>query len=385
MQIFKLSEKSNQIILALGAESAGNFSLFKNKKIYFSEDFGNLLDENNFNRYKQILNKFINQEKITPTIILTDLHPNYKTTELGLILAKKFNARHIQVQHHIAHVFSQFTDNSYQDPKSEIQKYFYGIALDGTGYGIDGKIWGGEIFKFQKTNQNNKEVIRIGQLENQIMIGGESAIKEPARMIISILSKFLDKNSVYCYVKKFYTQNEFELLHNQFKQNFNCIETSSTGRILDAVAVFLGFAKNERNFKHEATYLLEKNSTKPYINLKPKIRKINNDTKYILDTTHLFKYLVKNINKDKTRLAATAQRYIIQGLKRIIINQNKNLAIKSQSIILSGGLSENKIISQYFKNKKNNISPIKIPTIPRGDAGISYGQIIHYLLKKSRD
>ena len=71
-------------------------------------------------------------------------------------------------------------------------------------------------------------------------------------------------------------RNQFELLYNQLKQNFNCQETSSTGRILDAVSLLLGFCKNERNYKHEPIDLLEQNSTSPYGNLKPKINSCYN-------------------------------------------------------------------------------------------------------------
>ena len=76
--------------------------------------------------------------------------------------------------------------------------------------------------------------------------------------------KMADANALY-------TKNQFELIYNQLIQNFNCLETSSTGRILDAVSLLLGFCKNERKYKHESIDFLEKNSTIPYLDLKPKI------------------------------------------------------------------------------------------------------------------
>ena len=220
------------------------------------------------------------------------------------------------------------------------------------------------------------------------------AIQEPARILIAILSKFMPKEEVYAHTKKYYSKNQFELLWSQLQQNFNCLEASSAGRVLDAVSVLLGFAKNERKSKHEATYLLEKNSTKPYSDLKPKIiiKKqetrnndqkifnnqysiINSNMQYILDTTYLFEYIVKNINKDKKRLAATAQLYIAEGLHEIIYLKTKNYKLKT---ILSGGISNNKIISDYFESKK--LLQNKKSRIARGDAGLSVGQIIHYLI-----
>jgi hydrogenase maturation protein HypF len=401
MPIFKSPLKSTETILALGAESAGNFSIFYKNNIYFSDAFGNLSAEENFNNFKGELLEYLKQEQIKPTVIITDLHPEMNTTLWGLSLSKKFKAQYIQVQHHYAHIFSAIGDKIINDSAYKISNKIYAIAIDGTGYGLDDKIWGGEIFKLKIKNetlpagrQELEIILKIGNLENQKMLGGELAIKEPARILISILSNFLSKKEVYDFVKKYYTKNEFNLLHNQLKQNFNCIETSSAGRILDATSLLLGFCENKRTYKHEATILLEKNSTKPYLDIKPKIEIVKNslisndqcsmlnefsidkssNQKYIFNTTHLFEYLIKNLNKDKTRLAATAQLYVAQGLLEIIKTDSKN----KPQIFISGGIGKNKIISQYllahgvYQNKK----------IPLGDEGLSFGQIINYLITK---
>ncbi len=405
---FDFPIKSKKTILAVGAESAGNFSVYKNGKIYFSENFGDLLEDKNFLRFKKAVLEYLKNNKIKPDIIITDLHPLYKTTIWGAELAKKYKIRYARVQHHVAHIFSAIGE-WLMDNKSPLPPFvkggFCGIAMDGTGYGLDGKIWGGEVFKItnyklQITNKSQiskfkiakqrLQIQRIGKLEDQIMIGGDLAVKEPARMLIAILAKIpnskfqipnkfkiknlkLQKDFIYQFVKKFYTCNEFELLYNQLRENFNCVETSSTGRILDAVSVLLGFAGNERNYKHEAAELLEKNSTKPY-ELPPLIKGARGD--FELQTTPLFEYLIKNLHKDKRHLAAAAQLYIARGLHEII----KKSKIKNQKskMFFSGGLANNKIISSYlessgaYKNKK----------VPRGDAGLSFGQIIYYLFQR---
>ena len=219
------------------------------------------------------------------------------------------------------------------------------------------------------------------------MLGGELAIKESARMLIPILLNFLSKKEVFAIVEKYYTENEFEVLYVQLKQNFNCLETSSAGRILDAVSILLGFCQNRRDFKHQATVLLEKNSTRPYLNIKPFILKISENntflknykskinSKFILQTTPLFGYLAKNINKDKAKLAATAQLYLARGFSELI---NKSAIEKNPSVFVSGGLSKNKIISDYFHRQGFYQTQI----IPCGDAGLSFGQIIYYLLSE---
>ncbi|MBI4653250.1 hypothetical protein HY750_03285 [Candidatus Kuenenbacteria bacterium] len=438
MPLLNYPQKNKKIILALGPESAGNFSVCFLGKIFFSENFGDLLDEKNYKNFQKSVLNFLEKNKkknkIKPDIILTDLHPLYKTTIWGKELAKKFKAQHIQIQHHLAHIFSCYGEQLLKKQNSlRVTRYalrdFIGLACDGTGYGLDGKIWGGEIFKISnlfpisnKTPNPKSQIIRIGHLENQIMIGGDLAIKEPARMLISILDKIKNqklvpsevegskikmtnqnfsqrltslwlakfkKNFIYHYIKKYYTKNQFELLYNQLQQNFNCVETSGTGRILDAVSILLGFCKNERNYKHEPINLLEKNSSKPYTNIKPQIEILKNNpisnfqfpifnefsmikfskNNYILNTTFLFEYLIKNLHRDKKRLAATSQLYIAQGLYEII----KKLQAKKLQAVFAGGLANNKIISNYLKSKDVYINK----KIPCGDASLSFGQIAY--------
>ena len=378
MQIFDFPSKENKTLLALGAESAGNFSVFKNGKIYFSKDFNDLSDENNFKNFKKELLSFLRKENLRPEVIVSDLHPLFKTTLWAEKLSKKHKAQYIQVQHHHAHISASVGDCIINNPSYKIPDSIYGIALDGTGYGEDGEIWGGELFQLKMQNSKLKVLNRIGSLENQIMLGGELAIKEPARMLIPILLNFLSKKEVLAIVEKYYTENEFEVLYVQWKQNFNCLETSSAGRILDAVSILLGFCQNQRDLKHQATILLEKSSTRPYLNIKPVILKNYKskiDSKFILQTTPLFEYLAKNINKDKAKLAATAQLYLARGFSELI---NKSAIEKNPSVFVSGGLSKNKIISDYFHRQGFYQTQI----IPCGDAGLSFGQIIYYLLSE---
>jgi len=370
MQIFTLKHSNKKIILALGAESAGNFSVQARGKIYFSEDFGDLLVDKNFQNYQSKLNHFLKSNKVKPEIILTDLHPLYRTTELGVRLSQKYAAKQLQIQHHLAHIFGAVGE-ALLAQTAEIADSFFGLACDGTGYGLDDKIWGGEVFKFTANRSKIIKVERIGQLENQTMVGADLAVKEPARMLLGILAKFLEKKQVYNYLKKYYSAIEFAVLYNQLRSGFNTAETSSTGRILDAVSLLLGFTGNERKFKHQPTRLLEINSTVAYENILPQLLHDKNEKKYILLTTPLFKYLIKNLQLDKKRLAATAQTYLARGFYGIIKKNKK----AGTPFYLGGGLSANKIISAYFSARGASTNK----KIPAGDAGLSFGQLVYYL------
>lgn len=388
--------KKNINILALGAESAGIFVVYQKGSLFISKNFGDLLDDDNFSKYKKAILFYLRKEKIEPDVILTDLHPLFKTTIFGEELSKKFKITQMKVQHHIAHVFSAVGDKLLQTKNYRLKTGFFGIAMDGTGYGLDGNIWGSEIFRIMnyesgimnKKKADSFEIQRIGSLEEQIMIGGDLAVREPARMLIAILARIMNyesgiknktlntkiiktKDDIYKFVKKFYSRNQFEVLFSQLEQDFNCQKTTSTGRILDAVSVLLGFAGNERKYKHEAVKLLEENSTVPY---EIELRIMNYESRQILNMTYLFDYLIKNIHKDKRRLAATAQLYIAKGLYEIL----KPYAISNLplAIFAAGGMANNKIISGYLE--KQGVCLAK--KIPRGDEGMAFGQIFHYLL-----
>ncbi len=460
MQAYKIHDIPNKkVILALGVESAGNFSLWENGTLHFSQDFGDLANEQNFSDFKTALLKFLKTQKAKPAVILSDLHPLFETTKLAQKLAKKYKAQYLPIQHHLAHIFSAIGEQiiehetysmeqklipTIQYTSYKIPHTILGIACDGTGLGTDGKIWGGEVFtitnnqktKTKQTPNSKLQITRIGHMENQILLGGEMAIQQPARMLIAILKKIprykiqdtnknqtpktklqkfpenngSDKLFAYNFVKRFYTPNEFEVLWKQLEQNFNCLETSSTARVLDAVSVLLSFSNNERLSKHGPIALLEKNSTKPYNNLNPKIERYNNQntclpayrtgrpdrqakTKQnsysniqisnellVLNTTYLFEYLIKNLDCDKARLAATAQKYIADGLTEIIAIHNRQYTIDNihNTYFAAGGMMNNKIISEIMKKQGFYLNK----KIPRGDAGISFGQIIFYLLTK---
>lgn len=364
MQILNTQFKNNKIILALGADSAGSFAVFQSGQVYYQSEFGDLLDDDNFAKYSNSITTYLRKNKLKPDVILVDLHPLFKTVELGEELAKKYKCKVIGIQHHLAHIFSAYGE--YLLNNKEL-KEFIGIAADGTGFGNDERIWGGEVFRLQVLN-SKLQIERTAHLENQILIGGELAVREPARVLISILNNFLSKGEVFALVKKYYSRNEFELLFNQLQERFNCVETSSTGRVLDAVSVLLEFIGNKSNFKHEPIKLLEENSTSPFeVEVKiiyDQVEKIN-----VVKTTPLFQYLIKNINKDKKKLAATAQLYLAKGLFEVVKDEKAKL-------FFSGGMANNKIISRYLL--KNDVLVNK--QIPRGDEGLSWGQICYYLI-----
>ena len=337
-----------QDTVAVGAELNNVICAAKKNKCFLSQYIGETSKFETFNFLKDTTNRFIKLARLKPKIIACDLHPGYNSTFFAKELSKTYNAKLVQIQHHKAHVASVAAEHNLTD--------YTGIAMDGLGYGDDGKIWGGEIFKVK-----NKNIFtRVGHLEEQPQLGGDSATIYPKKMLFGILTKILDEKKI---IKlNLFDEKEGKLYLKMVKKDFNTPITTSAGRILDAASALLGLC-NKRTYDGRPAMLLESIATKP-LKFEPVFTKQNKRT--ILMTTPLFGYLLNNKEKDKGRLAATTQMYLAKGLFKIA----KQAANEDEPIVFSGGVAYNKMIAGFMI--KNNVLVNK--DIPCGDGGICYGQ-----------
>lgn len=331
--------------LSLGGEMNNVICTVKKDKCFLSQYIGETSKYKTFKFLKETVETFIHLTRLKPKIITCDLHPSYNSTNYAKELSEKYNAKLVQIQHHKAHVAGVAAEYNLSD--------YVGIAIDGLGYGEDGKIWGGEVFDVK----NNVDFNRIGHLEEQAQIGGDSATIYPNKMLFGILSKILDEKEI---IKLgLFNKKESKMYLKVLEKKFNVPYTSSAGRVLDAASALLGFCK-KRTYDGRPAMLLESKATKPY-DFKPFFNNING--KKILLTTPLFKYLLENLDKDKKRLAATVQIYLAKGLFEIA-------SISEKPIVVSGGVAYNDMISSFLID--NNVFVHK--KIPSGDGGTCFGQ-----------
>ncbi len=157
-----------------------------------------------------------------------------------------------------------------------------------------------------------------------------------------------------------------------------CLESGAHRTAADRSNLWKALLKDRRSDREELKKKLEENSAKPYKDIE--LRIMNHESRKILDTTFLFKYLIKNIKRDKKRLAATAQLYIARGLYGIIHKNIQYPLSNIHPIFAAGGMTNNKIISEYLKKQGVYLSK----KIPRGDEGIAVGQVVYYLLNNKR-
>lgn len=340
-------------LLSFGAELKSTFCIKKENKLILSQHMGNTYNLKSFEMFKNYLPMFLEFVSSKTKLVFCDYNDSFNTSIFCEEFSKKKGIKMQKVQHHVAHGFSVAMEHNIVD--------FIAIVCDGSGFGLDKKVWGGEVF------YNDK---RIGRLEYHNLVGGDIASKEPVRFLVSILSKFLSEKEIFDTLKDF-DKHELGIFYKMNIDNFNCIESSSCGRVLDAFACFLGIA--DKNFyEGRCSMILESVAKDCDVLFEPEIN-IDDNGLFVLNTTKLFKFAYENLNKiSLENLAWIGHIYIAKGLYEIARRYDKKLPV-----VFSGGVSYNKWISSYLM--KNGV--LFNNEIPPGDGGISAGQIAWYLWK----
>jgi hydrogenase maturation protein HypF len=295
--------------------------------------------------------------------VACDLHPKFTTTVLAQELAEAYGWQLIQVQHHHAHIAALMMEHA----ATEI----VGIACDGYGYGVNGEAWGGEILLGAR---NTAAFTRLAHLEPQPLIGGDATTRYPLRIAAAILNKKID-------VEPWLLQNsghlphgetEAKLLLHQLKQVSGTVETTSCGRILDAVAAVLGVCY-ERTYEGEPAMKLESAAVKGIdaLELKP----IVNGN--VLDTTQLLLEIFENRDRlSKADLAYSAHAYLAKGLASLAVE--KALENGVCTVGFSGGAACNALLVSLMRASVEaaGLRFLVHEAVPAGDGGVSFGQAV---------
>ncbi len=228
-------------LLAVGPEQKNTFTLATGAYAFVSQHIGDMENAETLAHFEETIELYKRMFRIEPQLVAHDLHPEYLSTKfaMGLDLPK------IGVQHHHAHIASVTAECGHGDP-------VIGIAFDGTGYGSDGKIWGGEVLLADWTGFE-----RLAHLSYVPMPGGAAAIRRPARMAVGALSalKLLEHPGAVA-LRSRLSDGEERLLLQMADRNVNSPLTSSMGRLFDAVAAIVG-VRDDAAYEGEAAIELE--------------------------------------------------------------------------------------------------------------------------------
>ena len=353
----KLQNNTKKKILALGANQKSTISLAFENNLILSPHIGDLNSIESVEYFERTINTFKDFYDFEPEIIVCDKHPNYESTKFALKLKElNPNLQLVQVQHHYAHILSTMAEYN-------LQKEVLGIAFDGTGYGDDGNIWGGEVFIASKDSYK-----RVHHLDYFKLLGGEIAVKEPKRVALSLLFdcftldevKTLDIPCVNAF-----KANEIKMLHTMWEKGLNAPLSSSIGRLFDAISSFANILhtqtyEGETGLQIEQNY--DKNITQIY-------------SYKIEEKTINISSMIKEIIKDnETKLICSK---FINTITQIIFDLS-NL-YKNLPVVLSGGVFQNRTILEILidKFKEQGREFYYSKSIPLNDGGISVGQIYH--------
>jgi hydrogenase maturation protein HypF len=354
-------------VLACGAEEKNTFCLTRDNYAFVSQHIGDMENMETLEHFKSTIALYQKLFRIQPEIIACDLHPEYLPTKYAKELAEANpELKLVPVQHHHAHIAACMADNGLEKP-------VIGVSFDGTGYGTDGKIWGGEFLV-----SDYRQFARAAQLEYLPLPGGALAIKKPYRTAIGyLLALGIPPYKWLPYFKQV-AEAEINIIQSQIDKGLNSPLTSSCGRLFDAVAALAGI-RGKIEYDAQAAIELEmfaadaEEETASY----PVVSIQQNDS-LLIKLAPVFTAILADLNNKVTpsviaaRFHNTVARMILETCQKI--SSGTGLT----QVALSGGVFQNRLLSRKTVNllESNGFEVFTHNQVPCNDGGISLGQAV---------
>lgn len=340
--------KKKVTFLALGAELKNQFVIYHDGQIMVSPYIGDLKNVATFERFLSVLELFKNTYELKFDFVVGDLHPYFLNTKWAI----KQGLKVYRVQHHYAHLLAVMFENNLKHNKKYI-----GFCFDGTGFGSDGKIWGGEVFKLA-----NKDCKRIYHFDELTLIGGENSIKNIYQIAYSIILKYDLESDAAEFLSKF-DHKKLSMLKSAYK--ISKLKTSSLGRIFDAFASII-LDLNSISYEAESGMKLD-----VFYDENLEYSYEFNIANGIIEYKDAFSKILKD---DKTH-AATG---FINAIANLVVEISKE---QNCDVLLSGGVFQNSsLFKRIAKNlKDNNISFYTCNNFGNNDSNIALGQAFFIL------
>lgn len=345
-----------QIIMALGGHLKSTVAYYPNDFLYLSQYLGNLDHYDVYERFTKTASTFVRLFEQTPQVLLCDLHPAYGSTQYAHSQALIWGAEVLEIQHHKAHFASVMGEHQLFKNKKAVM----GVIWDGTGYGEDGAIWGGEFFRYQ-----DREIERIGHFQYFDWLAGDKMALEPRLSLFSLSNLAMDE-----LLKEKYSPGVLKI-YKAMKQK-NTLKTSSVGRIFDAVASMLGIC-DQNTYEGEAAILMENyisnyklESCRAYITL---------DKNGTIPTYSMINELHADLQKGTTKEQAILN--FLYTLATLIFQMAD--VYKIRHIACSGGVFQNATLVDMVREIGNDNYKLYFnATLSPNDENIAFGQMAYY-------
>jgi len=360
-------------LLAVGGHLKNVFALARGRFVYQSQHLGDLENLTGLEFFKESLAHLMRTFEIEPQAVVHDLHPGYLSTTWAREWAAERKLPLIAVQHHHAHIAGCMAEHGLEGP-------VIGLALDGTGYGTDGKIWGGEVLIARLGSFE-----RFAHLEYVPMPGGEKAIKEPWRMAFAALrAAGFDVESEQILMLLGAERNEASVVKRMIERKINSPMTSSLGRLFDAVAAVV-LSRRVVDYEAQAAIELEgvavdepdRFEQGDYV---PELHEADDGSacKAVIRTGKMWKAVLEDLWRGvpASRISARFHEGVAEGL----INAAANARIETSInvVALSGGCLHNRRLARLLRVglEAEGFKVYQHIHVSPGDGGLSYGQAV---------
>lgn len=354
--------------LAIGGELKNTFCIRKGSLYYLSSYVGDMADIRTVKALDESVKRMCELLEATPQKVVCDMHPKYNTVAFaeGLDLPLK------KVQHHYAHILSCMAENDYSEK-------VIGVSYDGTGFGTDGTIWGGEILLCDRSGFE-----RMASIKPFMQVGGDLSSKEGWRIAAMIAgSAYGERGGEICEKLGICTAKEYKLLSIMAEKKVNAVSSTSAGRLFDAASAVLGIRRSS-TFEGEASMALqfaaEKFSREPFSIYEP-MEKLTaeKEGRIMLCTQALVERLCRGMQngEDKNRLAYEFHSLLADMTAQAcrIISERTGVKVCA----LSGGVFQNKLLLEMVKCRleKMGLRVLIHSLVPANDGGIALGQAFY--------
>lgn len=358
-------------VLAVGGELKNTFCIGVDSRFYPSPYVGDLEDLRTVKALQETIHRFQTLLGVEPQVVVCDLHPKYNST----VVAESLSYPVIQVQHHYAHVLSCMTENDCQEP-------VIGVSFDGTGYGTDGTIWGGEILL-----ADYQDFTRFGSITPFLQIGGDASAKEGWRIAVSMIYGYTkDREKAWEIIEKLglCSEQESKVQFTMADRKINAVMSTSAGRLFDAVSAILGI-RRQSSFEGEASTALQfaaeefeqKGKLKGneiWDNVQPVISEL--EERCLLNTEALVKQIIeaKLQGTDSGALAYLFHQTLAEQIVAVCIEARKSSGRNKAA--LSGGVFQNRLLLRLTEERlgQEGFEVLRHHMIPPNDGGIAIGQ-----------
>ena len=358
-------------VLAVGGELKNTFCIGVDSRFYPSPYVGDLEDLRTVKALQETIHRFQTLLEVEPRVVVCDLHPKYNST----VVAESLGYPMLQVQHHYAHVLSCMTENDCQEP-------VIGVSFDGTGYGTDGTIWGGEILLADYQN-----FTRFGSITPFLQIGGDASAKEGWRIAVSMIYGYTkNREKAWDIIEKLglCSEQESKVQFTMADRKINAVMSTSAGRLFDAVSAILGI-RRQSSFEGEASTALQfaaeefeqkgkLNGNEIWDNVQPVISEL--EERCLLNTEALVKQIVeaKLQGTDSGELAYLFHQTLAEQIVAVCMEARKSSG--RNKVALSGGVFQNRLLLRLTEARlgQEGFEVLRHHMIPPNDGGIAIGQ-----------